>query len=127
MDKKIKILLVEDEPNIMRLTTVMLEKEGYQVLQAPDGKVGIELAHTQAPDIVVTDLIMPEKNGFDVCRAVRADERTKHLPILILTAMGDEFNKSAGFEAGADDYLTKPFNINELKVRIKALLRRSGT
>lgn len=126
MDNKVRILLVEDEPNIMRLTSVMLEKEGYQVIQAQNGKVGIEKAKKESPDIVVTDLIMPEKNGFDVCRGVRANPATANTPILILTAMGDEFNKSAGFEAGADDYLTKPFNINELKARIKSLLRRAG-
>ncbi len=125
MDKKIRILLVEDEPNIMRLTSVMLEKEGYQIIQAPNGKIGIEKAKAETPDIVITDLIMPEKNGFDVCRGVRANAATKNTPILILTAMGDEFNKSAGFEAGADDYLTKPFNINELKARIRSLLRRA--
>lgn len=126
MEKKITIMLVEDEPNILRLTSVMLEKEGYVVIPAENGKVGIDKLRSTSPDIVITDLIMPEKNGFEVCRAVRADPGTAKVPILILTAMGDEFNKTAGFEAGADDYLTKPFNINELKMRIKALLRRAG-
>jgi DNA-binding response OmpR family regulator len=126
MSGKIKILLVEDELNILRLTSTMLEKDGYQVLQAQNGQEGIDVLLSSTPDIVITDLIMPEKNGFEVCRAVRANPGTARTPILILTAMGDEFNKTAGFEAGADDYLTKPFNINELKARIKALLRRSN-
>jgi two-component system alkaline phosphatase synthesis response regulator PhoP len=126
MKDKIKLLLVEDEPNILRLTSAMLEKDGYQVLQAQNGREGIDILRSSAPDIVITDLIMPEKNGFEVCRAVRANPGTAKVPILILTAMGDEFNKAAGFEAGADDYLTKPFNILELKSRITALLRRTG-
>ena len=124
MEEKTRVLLVEDEPNLLRLTSVMLERAGFQVLQAENGARGVEIALQEKPDIVITDLIMPEKNGFELCKELRKDELLSRVPIIVLTAMGDEYNKVTAFEAGADDYLTKPFNIEELKARIRALLRR---
>jgi DNA-binding response OmpR family regulator len=121
---EITILLIEDEPNLLKLTSTMLGKQGFNIIQANNGAKGVDMAKKKGPDLVVTDLIMPKKNGFEVCRELRKDKRTANTPIIILTAMGDDFNKQTGFEAGADDYLTKPFNINELTARIKSLLRR---
>ncbi|MBU0581241.1 MAG: response regulator transcription factor [Candidatus Margulisbacteria bacterium] len=121
----IKILLVEDEANLLKLTSLMLEKAGFKVIQAENGAKGVEVALKENPDIVITDLIMPEKNGFELCKELRKSETMSKVPIIVLTAMGDEFNKITAFDAGADDYLTKPFNMDELKARIQSLLRRT--
>jgi CheY-like chemotaxis protein/KaiC/GvpD/RAD55 family RecA-like ATPase len=121
-----RILIADDEPNILMLTSLMLEDCGYEVIRAKNGSQAVEKAVQEVPDLIITDVVMPEKDGFEVTREIRTHEKTKHIPIIILSAMGDEFNKITGFEGGADDYVTKPFNVDELKARVQALLMRSG-
>ena len=116
-----KILLVDDDRFITGPLTDSLEQNGYQVSIAANGKRGLELAASTQPDLVVLDIMMPEVDGWSVCRQLR--ERS-NVPILMLTALGDEVDRILGLELGADDYLTKPFSTRELLARIKAMLRR---
>lgn len=119
-----KILIADDEPNILMLTSIMLEDCGYETILAKNGAQAIERAIKDKPDLVITDIVMPEKDGFEVCKALRAIKSFNHVPIIILSAIGDEFNKITGFEGGADDYITKPFNLEDLKNRVQTLLMR---
>ncbi len=119
-----KILVADDEPNILMLTGVLFKSMGFEVISATNGEDAIQKAIAEKPDIIVTDVIMPYKDGFEVCRTVRNTPEIADTPIIILSAMGDEYNKITGFEGGADDYVTKPFNVEELKARVKALLLR---
>ena len=116
------ILVVDDEPNIVDLATMYLEREGYRVEAAFDGAHALELIQTDAPALVVLDLMLPEVDGFEVCRQTRLES---DVPIIMLTARDDDVDKIVGLELGADDYLTKPFNPRELVARIKAILRRA--
>lgn len=117
-----KILVVEDEPSIVKLIEFNLIKEGFIVDSALDGEIALQKVKEDQPDLIVLDLMLPRIDGLEVCRQVR---QTKvHIPILMLTAKSDEFNKVLGLELGADDYLTKPFSIRELTARIKAIFRR---
>ena len=116
-----KILLVEDEPALCETIAYNLRREGYEVLSATDGERGLHAAQTQAPDLVVLDLMLPKMNGLEVCRQLR---RTSNVPILMLTARDSEVDKVVGLEMGADDYVTKPFSMRELLARVKAMLRR---
>ena len=127
MKIKTKILLVDDEENIRLLVKVNLEKVGYEVIEAPDGKKAMELLQTNIVDLVVLDLMLPEMDGLEVCRLIRRDSRTANLPIIMLTAKTEEIDRVIGLELGADDYLTKPFSQRELLARVKAILRRSGS
>lgn len=122
--EKDTILIADDEPPILFLTESIFKDAGMNVITAVNGADAIEKAFEYKPDIIITDVIMPEKNGFEVCQAIRNRPEIAHTPILILSAMGDEYNKISGFEYGADDYVTKPFNVKELKARVKALLLR---
>lgn len=115
------ILVVDDEPNIVDLTTLYLEQEGFEVDSAGDGRVALEKVSQRSPALIVLDIMLPEVDGFEVCRRVRADS---DVPILMLTARDDDIDKIVGLELGADDYLTKPFNPRELVARVKAILRR---
>jgi two-component system alkaline phosphatase synthesis response regulator PhoP len=115
------ILVVDDEPNIVDLTTMYLEQEGFTVQSAGDGLSALEMVEKYAPALIVLDIMLPEMDGFEVCRQVRADS---DVPILMLTARDDDVDKIVGLELGADDYLTKPFNPRELVARVKAILRR---
>lgn len=115
------ILVVDDEPNIVDLTTLYLEQEGFEVDSAGDGRVALEKVNQRSPALIVLDIMLPEVDGFEVCRRVRADS---DVPILMLTARDDDIDKIVGLELGADDYLTKPFNPRELVARVKAILRR---
>ena len=117
-----RILIVEDEPVVVEVVSRYLEREGYSVTTATDGVQGIELFRKNRPHLVVLDLMLPRLGGMDVCRLIREQGRT---PIIMLTARGDEMDRIAGFEAGADDYLAKPFSPRELVARVKAVLRRS--
>ncbi|MBT5953523.1 response regulator [bacterium] len=119
-----KILIADDELNILTLAGAVFENAGMDVTTAVNGAEAIEKAIEIKPDIIITDIIMPEKNGFQVCKEVRQHEGLSDVPIIILSALGDDYNKLNGFEEGADDYLTKPFNIEELKARVNALLMR---
>lgn len=117
-----KILVVEDEQSIIKLVQFNLEKAGYQVDVATDGQMALEKVHNTKPDLVVLDLMLPKVDGLEVCRKIRQERQ--HIPILILTAKSDEFDKVLGLELGADDYMTKPFSPRELTARIKAIFRR---
>jgi DNA-binding response OmpR family regulator len=120
-----KILIVEDEPNMVAGLRDNFEFEGYQVLTAADGVAGLERALSESPDIVILDVMMPRMSGLDVCKQLKAKKPS--MPIIMLTARGQEVDKVVGLELGADDYVTKPFSIRELLARVKAVLRRAGT
>lgn len=119
---KQSVLVVDDEPGILELVEVYLEKEGWKVLQARNGRQAINATETDHPDMIILDVMLPEMNGFDVCKQLRA--QGNQVPIIMLTARDDDIDKILGLELGADDYLTKPFNPRELVARIKAILRR---
>ncbi len=124
-----KILIADDEPNILLLTQMLFQEMGYDVITAVNGEDAIHKISVERPDLIITDVVMPKKSGFEVCRHVRsqADPKIAELPIIILSAMGDEYNKITGFDGGADDYITKPFSVDELKSRTKALLLRRSS
>ncbi len=121
---QIHILVAEDDPHIRMGLKDTLESEGYAVMQAGDGREAITLFQNQAIDLVILDVMMPEKSGYDVCRQIRKIDQ--HIPVIMLTAKSEEIDKVVGLELGADDYMTKPFGIHELLARIKAVLRRSN-
>ena len=116
-----RILLVDDEEAIQKLLTFPMEQEGYEIVQAMDGEEALEKFRKQPFDLVVLDIMLPGKSGIDVCREIRAEST---IPIIMLTAKSDEFDKVLGLEIGADDYITKPFSIREFRSRVKAQLRR---
>lgn len=120
-----KILVVDDEANITELMRFNLSKEGYQVSTAATGQQCLELAEKQLPDLIILDLMLPGMDGLEVCRNLRKNTLTENIPIIMLTARGEEVDKVLGLEMGADDYMTKPFSPRELLARVKALLRRS--
>jgi DNA-binding response OmpR family regulator len=119
-----KILVVEDEPNMVAGLRDNFEFEGYEVITARDGVEGLQQALEQSPDLVVLDVMMPRLSGLEVCRQLRA--KRPSIPIIMLTARGQEVDKVVGLELGADDYVTKPFSIRELLARVKAILRRTA-
>src|SRR5213594_3939501 len=119
------ILVVEDEKDIRDLVRYNLEAEGFAVVEANDGEVGLNLAVTERPALIVLDLMLPRLSGLVVCRLLRTREETRQVPILILTARASEVDKILGLETGADDYVTKPFSPRELVARVKAVLRRA--
>ena len=121
MDKK-KILVVEDEKAISDILVFNLQREGYDTLAAYDGAEGLRCALEEAPDLILLDVMLPEMDGFEVCRRVRAEKDT---PIIMLTAREEETDKVMGLELGADDYITKPFSMRELMARVKANKRRT--
>jgi two-component system, OmpR family, alkaline phosphatase synthesis response regulator PhoP len=123
--RALKILIVDDEKDIVELVAYNLEKEGYETLKALDGEKALQLVRTKTPDLVVLDLMLPGIQGLEVCRRIRKDPQTAAIPIIMLTAKGEEIDKIFGLEVGADDYITKPFSVKELQARIKAVLRRS--
>jgi two-component system, OmpR family, response regulator RpaA len=120
-----RILVVDDDAAISEIVCINLEMAGYEVKQAPDGIQGQSMAIQMIPDLVMLDLMLPKVDGYTVCQRLRRDERTSDIPILMLTALGQTQNKVDGFNAGADDYLTKPFEIEEMLARVRALLRRT--
>ncbi len=115
------ILVVDDEKHIRELVRLYLEKEGFSVVMADDGEKAVQIVKSQAPQLVVLDIMLPKLDGWDVCREVR---KFSAVPIIMLTAKGEEFDKVLGLELGADDYLTKPFSPRELVARVRAILRR---
>ena len=117
------ILVVDDEANIVQLARLYLEREGFQVHAVADGRAALQAVDTERPALVVLDVMLPELDGFEVCRRLRAQNNP--IPILMLTARDEDFDKILGLELGADDYMTKPFNPRELVARVKAILRRS--
>jgi DNA-binding response OmpR family regulator len=120
-----RILIVEDEPNMVAGLRDNFEFEGYQVITAPDGIAGLERALSEAPDLVILDVMMPRMSGLDVCKQLKS--KRPSIPVIMLTARGQEIDKVVGLELGADDYVTKPFSIRELLARVKAVLRRART
>ena len=118
----VSVLVVEDEKNIQELLQLYLEKEGYAVTVASDGGQGLAKFHAIHPDLVLLDVMMPVMDGWSVCKAIRAESQT---PVIMLTAKGETDDKVAGLKAGADDYITKPFEMQEVLARIEAVLRRS--
>ena len=119
-----KILVIEDEKNIVDILVFNLIREGYDTLEAYDGATGLRLALEQDPDLILLDLMLPEMDGFEVCRRLRGEGRAT--PVIMLTAREEETDKVLGLELGADDYITKPFSMRELLARVKANIRRSA-
>jgi phosphate regulon transcriptional regulator PhoB len=120
-----KILIVDDEKDIVDLISYNLEKEGFVTIKAYDGESALELVKARKPDLVVLDLMLPRIKGLEVCKFIRKNPDTETLPIIMLTAKGDQVDKILGLEMGADDYITKPFNVRELIARVRAVLRRA--
>ncbi len=121
-----KVLIVEDERDLAELLAYNLEKEGYQALVTGTGLEGLETARRELPDLILLDLMLPGMMGTEVCSSLRHSDKTRGIPVLMLTARGDEIDRVVGFEMGADDYIVKPFSMRELMLRIRAILRRSG-
>lgn len=119
-----KVLIVEDEKDLAELLAFNLEKEGYAATCVHDGKLGLEQAGLDLPDLILLDLMLPGMLGTEVCKALRKDQRTAHIPIIMITAKGDEIDRVVGFEVGADDYIVKPFSMREVALRVKAVMRR---
>jgi phosphate regulon transcriptional regulator PhoB len=120
------VLIVDDEPDLVELVSYNLKKEGFQVSTAPDGGVALEKARKKDFDLIILDLMLPGIQGIELCRILRHDPKTERVPIIMLTAKGDEADRVRGLETGADDYMAKPFSPRELIARVKAVLRRSG-
>lgn len=120
-----RVLVIDDDPAILELIAFNLQMSGYEVVGAPDGIKGQALALQLLPDLIVLDLMLPQVDGLTICQRLRRDERTSEIPVLMLTALGQVKDKVSGFNAGADDYLTKPFELEELLARVRALLRRT--
>src|SRR5437773_11162572 len=120
--KKTTILTADDDPQLLRLIARNLQFEGYDVLSASDGKQALELVEQHVPDLVILDVMMPKMDGFTVCQQVR---EFSSVPIIIVTARGQDQDKIRGLDLGADDYLTKPFSVDELLARVRAVLRRA--
>ncbi len=121
------VLIVEDDADIAALIAHYLEKAGYGAETIAEGGRALTHARESQPDLVVLDLMLPGMNGLEICRALRADNKTAALPIIMLTARGEESERILGLDTGADDYVVKPFSPNELMARVRALLRRTGT
>ncbi len=117
-----RILVVDDEPAVLNLIAYNLEKAHYQVLKAENGRQALDLARQAEPDLILLDLMLPEVDGLDVCREIR---RASRVPIIMITARGEEVDRVVGLELGADDYVCKPFSMRELMARVKAVLRRA--
>jgi two-component system alkaline phosphatase synthesis response regulator PhoP len=120
-----KILVVDDELNIQELIKFNLKSKGYDVLVAGDGIKALKLAKEEKPDLILLDLMIPGIDGYDVCNEIRKNNSISFIPIIMITAKGEEFDKVHGLELGADDYITKPFSVKELLARVKAVLRRT--
>jgi two-component system phosphate regulon response regulator PhoB len=120
------ILLVDDEKDLLSLLDFNLRAAGFETALATTGEQALAQLRRRTPDLVLLDLMLPDLSGTEVCRHIKADPRTRHVPVVMLTAKGDEVDRVVGFEMGADDYVTKPFSVRELVLRLKAVLRRAG-
>ncbi|KMJ58001.1 transcriptional regulator [Bacillus sp. LL01] len=123
MQKQLKVLIVEDDPNISELISLYIEKEGFQVACAGDGEMGLAMYYDSDPDFIILDIMLPEMDGWEVCKEVRKDNPA--IPIIMLTGKGESYDRIRGLDIGADDYIVKPFDPNELIARVKAVLRRT--
>jgi two-component system phosphate regulon response regulator PhoB len=119
------VLIIEDEQDLAELVAFNLEKEGYRPITALDGISGLEAACSNSPDLILLDLMLPGMSGIDVCRSLKGNPQTTLIPVILLTAKGEEIDRVVGFEIGADDYVVKPFSTRELLLRVKAVLRRA--
>jgi len=119
------VLIVDDEKDILDVVEFNLTQSGFSVHVAPDGKTAVDLARKHRPDLILLDLMLPDFSGTEVLRVLKSDPSTKEVPIIFLTARGEEVDRVVGFELGANDYVTKPFSVRELVLRVKAVLRRS--
>ena len=122
-----RILVVEDEADIAELISYNLEREGYQVIARADGEQGLVTAQRELPDLILLDLMLPSMDGVEICRQLKTDSATRHIPVIMVTAKGEESDVVLGLGIGADDYVTKPFSPRELTARVKAMLRRART
>ena len=117
-----KVLICDDEPYILESVSFIVREEGYQVITAGDGEQALQLLSSERPDLVLLDIMMPGKSGFDVCRELRADESMRRTYVILLTAMGQDRDMEDGYQSGADEYMTKPFNPRSLRRRLHELL-----
>ena len=120
-----KILVVDDDIHATTLFKTLLTAKGYDAVVVNDSSIAVEVADSTEPDLIILDLMMPEPNGFDVCKMLRADQKYSRTPIVIFTAMGDKESKDTAFDAGADEFLTKPFRVEDLMQRIRFLIEKS--
>ncbi len=121
-----RILIVEDEKDLQRVLAYNLKQAGHDVLASAEGRDGLRMAREQRPDLLILDLMLPDLPGTEVCRALKGDAATRAIPVIMLTAKGEEIDRVVGFELGADDYVVKPFSVRELLLRIQAILRRGA-
>lgn len=119
-----KLLVIEDEPDVRNVIEYNLALAGHDVVIAGDGRQGLRLAREVKPDLVLLDLMLPDLSGTEVCRAIKDDHELRGIPVLVVSALGEEIDRVVGFELGADDYVTKPFSVRELVLRVRAILRR---
>jgi two-component system phosphate regulon response regulator PhoB len=119
-----RLLVIEDEADLQKVLGYNLKQAGYEVLSALRGQDGLRLAREHRPDLVLLDLMLPDISGTEVCKALKGDAKTREIPVVMLTAKGEEIDRVLGFELGAEDYVVKPFSVRELLLRIKAVLRR---
>ncbi|MHB8524533.1 MAG: response regulator [Candidatus Acidiferrales bacterium] len=124
MNPRSRILIIEDDKDIVELVRYNLEKDSFQVVACSDGVLGLAHLKKSSPDLLILDLMLPKLSGLEICKEIRRDDKLNRLPILMLTARGEEADRVVGLELGADDYVTKPFSPRELVARVKALLRR---
>jgi two-component system phosphate regulon response regulator PhoB len=122
-----RVLVIEDEEDLQQILDYNLRQSGCEVSSAVRGQEGLTLASQQAPDLVILDLMLPDMAGTEVCKQLKANPKTRHVPVLMLTAKGEEIDRVLGFELGAEDYVTKPFSVRELMLRVQAILRRTRT
>ena len=119
-----KILIVDDENDILTLLEYNLQKAGFHVISAQDGPEAVNAAKKERPDLIILDIMLPSMEGTEVCKILKGNEATRHIPVIMLTAKGEEVDRIVGFELGADDYIIKPFSPRELVLRVKAVLKR---
>ena len=119
-----KILIIEDEQDVVDLVTLHMRKAGFQVNTALDGATGLRQAREESPSLIILDLMLPKMPGLEICKVLKTDPATRHIPVLMLTAKAEEIDRIVGLEFGADDYVTKPFSPRELVLRVNAILRR---
>jgi len=117
-----RILIVDDEPDLLSVLRFGLEADGFEVIEASDGVRGLELARTQSPELIVLDLMLPRMDGYKVCRALKFDERYRRIPVFILSARSGETDRRLALDLGADEYMTKPYEVRELVARIRSKL-----
>jgi len=123
MKRPIKILIIEDDPTIVELIQLYMDKAGFSSISASDGEEGLELFYNESPDCILLDIMLPKMNGREVCKAIRIED--KHVPIIMITGKGETYDIINGLDIGADDYIVKPYDPNELTARVKTVLRRT--